>query len=89
MHPVRFRTVTGTSRPLTASTTQQRTPLKKDKGEAAERKRKPQWRPSFRSPSGSACQADTSGCHPITTDHNTPCPRHSGVRQKTHNLLGC
>ena len=34
--------VTGPSIPLTASTTQQRTPLNKDKGEAVERKRKPQ-----------------------------------------------
>ena len=41
MHPVRFRTVTGTSRPLTASTTQQRTALNlKDKGEAVAKKRK-------------------------------------------------
>ena len=65
----------GVFSPHTASTTQQRTPLNKDKGEAAERKRKLQWRPSFRSPSGSACHADTSDCHPTTTDHNTPCPR--------------
>ena len=36
-----------------------------------ERKIKPQWRPSFRSPSGSVCQADTSDCHPRHRLHST------------------
>ena len=45
---------------------------------------------SFRSPSGSACQADTSDCHPTSTDHVPPPSKHVGVsrRYTTYSVAG-
>ena len=98
MHPVRFRTVTGTSLLLTASITQSRTPWKrKGKRRGCGDKKKVTGEFSPLSPSGSACQVDTSDCYPNSTDHETrpityPRPKRGEVsrrRAHTHAVANC